>query len=42
MEQHDIDPFISCHARYITGGVELPKNLMKDLIDTDIAGAKTI
>ena len=36
LRQYGINPFASCHARDITAGVELPKNLVKGLIDADI------
>ena len=40
LRQHGIHPFASCHARDIATCVELPKNLIKGLIDADITGDK--
>ena len=35
LRQYGIDSFASCHARNITTGVELPKNLINVLIDAN-------
>ena len=40
LQQYGINPFASCHARDITTGVELSKNLIKGLIDAYITADK--
>ena len=40
LRQYGINPFASCHAKDIAAGVELPKNLIKGLIDAHIIGDK--
>ena len=41
LRQYGIEPFASCRAGDITTGVELPRNLIKGLIDADIIGDKS-